>query len=209
MDDLPEHFPSLSVCLEKCIEFERNPVSGPAAQRGTRIHHYIHGVLTGIIGLAEAPKGYRKAVVAAAKCAGEIGGDLLLAEETIHAEILQYRIPCTPDFVVRSNEGIVAINWKTGSERNYRLAQRFYTVALCQKFGVDSVLIVEAYVDLAYAKSYTLSLANSMGSAEAILRRYLLRGSSEANACEFCRWCAKGPTGNMSCDIGCAQLVRG
>ncbi|PYX53905.1 MAG: hypothetical protein DMG76_23680 [Acidobacteria bacterium] len=204
---LPEHFPSLSVCLEQCIHFERQPVSGPAAQRGTRIHHYIFGVLTGIFPFAEVPRSYRKAVIRAANCAQEIGGELLLAEEEIPAQLGETIISCMPDFVLESAEGITAINWKTGHERDYRIAQRFYTVALCQRYQVAEIAIVECYVDLNYAKSYRLKFDRSLECAQQLLHRFESRNAELAQNCEYCRWCALGPTGNRSCAVGCAELA--
>lgn len=209
--ELPKHFPSLSACLEQCIHFERKPVSGPAAQRGTRIHNYINYVLTGIMSYSQVPRSYQKPVAIAVDCAVKIGGQLLLAEEEIYAEIDECtRISCTPDFVLRSeiDYTITSINWKTGSERDYKLPQRFYTVALCQRYGVREITIIECYVDLGYAKSYTLDLDNSIERALDMLHKYASKASYAPTACEYCRWCEKGPTGDRSCDTGCAQIGR-
>jgi hypothetical protein len=206
--ELPEHFPSLSACLAKCIKYKRKAEPGPAAARGTRVHHYIHIVLTGQIPFEQVPRSYQKQVAKAIECAMGIGGELLLAEEEIYAQIGEFPVPCTPDFVLKTVDGIVSINWKTGSDRDYKLPQRFYTVALCQLYNVDQVTIVECYVDLGYAKSYIFEKSNSLDAAPTIVMEFLSRDTASPRACEYCRWCALGPTGDRSCDTGCAQLSR-
>jgi hypothetical protein len=201
--ELPDHFPSYSAGLDLCIQFERKTQVGPAARRGSKIHEYIEKLATHKIELGCVPRSYQVQCGYALSIIGQTKGEPLLVEQTIEAQVNSFRVPCTPDYVAQTDDDtIYAVNWKSGTQRNYRMAQRFYTVAICQKFGFDRVKIVEAYVDSGHQSSYVLSLANSLSLCARMITLYLSRDEYEPARCEWCRFCAKGPTGDASCQIG-------
>jgi hypothetical protein len=179
--------PSALPKLALCAQYRSDPVSGPAAERGTRIDEAFRRVLAhenvSLEGWPDEDKtALRWAVDTIRALAGEHA--ITSAEEELRVEAMG--MTGTMDAAVCQLD--FHVDLKTGQFRNYVEQQALYSVAC-----MDSLLCDEWTAYLLYCDQESVErLHFTRAEAEGIVRKVLakVRDNEPPEANDYCGWCA-------------------
>ena len=180
--------PSSLPKVKLCGHFVSDPVSGPAAERGTRLDTAFRALIQGCepsVALSPEEKESLAWAVASAKILA--GGWPIVSDE---AE-LRVEIPII-DMAGTSDAMVAGAHWhgdlKSGEVRDYEAQMAAYALGWMQDQGVSEWTAYLFYSDQRYVHTYRFTWE----SAEAIVRDALSLRLSDApprpNA--YCGWCA-------------------
>lgn len=181
--------PSTLPKVKLCGHYQSDPVSGPAAARGTRLDTAFRALIQGaqlplFILNPEERIALDWAVDSARILAG--GYEIESDEQLLRVEIPVIDHAGTSDLLCR--EGRWHGDLKSGEVRDYESQMASYALGWMQKFGVSEWTAYLFYCDKRYVQTYRFT----QESAEDVVRDALALRLSDAppRPNQYCGWCA-------------------
>ena len=180
--------PSTLPKVKLCGHFESDPVSGPAAARGTRLDLAFRAMIQGVEPEVTLSIEERKALDWAVDSARILaGGYAILSDEaSLRLDIPVIDHPGTSDLLCPE------AHWhgdlKSGEVRDYESQMAAYSLGWMMRYDVEEWTAYLFYCDQRYVQTYRFTRE----SAEAVVRDALALRLSDAppRPNQYCGWCA-------------------
>lgn len=180
--------PSSLPKVKLCGHYQSDPVSGPAAARGTRLDAAFRALIQGVETKVELSIEERKALDWAVDSARILaGGYAILSDEaSLRLDIAIIDHPGTSDLLCPK------AHWhgdlKSGEVRDYEAQMAAYSLGWMMWYDVEEWTAYLFYCDQRYVQTYRFTRE----SAEAVVRDALALRLSDAppRPNQYCGWCA-------------------
>lgn len=192
---MSDHHPTLSPSsfpkLKECIHYKANPVSGPAAERGTNLHEQIEKHHTHGIPIDEA------AAAAAYARAKEYIRDIRGVETRLAyiSEDMTETTFGTADMWGYTDGKLVLVDYKSGSQHpsSYVEQMALYSLMLMERTGENQCLSVIVGIDSGEDDFFTWSIEKTKQCVDAIIDR-VQEGTEPPKENKYCNWCVRRST---------------
>jgi len=201
VSDTPRLRPSSFPMWLECPCFESSPISGPAAESGTRQHDalalFLHGDATGAEAVAEITPAELENARWAADQVLEIAKGYHKGPKDLHIE--EMVTICDQDLEQVSRGKIdvgfdrAIVDYKGGEVRNYRPQMYAYAAAWAQAYGLALVDVFEVYGRYHQVKKYTVTVAEATETVFQV-KAEVENPNKKPAASGYCSWCAKAAT---------------
>jgi uncharacterized protein DUF2800 len=205
--DTPRLRPSSFPQWLKCACYESSPISGPAAESGTRQHEALDALLAHSGEPSDKmypPDLLERLTKDERENAEWARGEVLALAEAYHVPRTKIHreemVTVTDGEMNQISRGKidagfdrVIIDYKGGQVRDYRAQMLAYAAAWAQAYGLNMVEIYEVYGRFRQVKHYTVTIAEATEAVFAVKAR-VEDPQKKPEACEYCSWCAKAAT---------------
>jgi hypothetical protein len=187
----PSNLPKLAVC--PC--YESNPVSGPAAERGTLLDNAFRAELLGLEERFVIANKLTADEIAAVSWSVSIvramsGRERVLArEDDCRVKILN--LTGTADAIVPAK--FTHFDLKTGARRNYREQMAAYALGLMGAHFASSWTAHLLFCDQREIETHKFTYEEAHAIVDQVVKSFN-DPAKKPNVCEYCSWCAKADT---------------